>query len=139
MWEWKVICESGYLMPCQFHHAIDKTFDVEQRRFRFGDTGETAVIFYKREKSFARGADGVQAIADLVSSFFVGRDGFTFSLLISSLPCISVSNVSLSEVIGVTEFIISCVSTRVRRIQESISFSSSSLLISFRARIRKCS
>ena len=66
------------LMPCQFHHAVDKTFDVEQGRFRFGDTGETAVIFYKREKSFARGADGVQAIADFVSSFFVGRDRFTF-------------------------------------------------------------
>ena len=65
-------------MPCQFHHTIDKTFDVEQGRFRFGDTGETAVIFYEREEPFARGADGVQAIADLVSSFFVGRDGFTF-------------------------------------------------------------
>ena len=40
---------------------------------------------------------------------------------------------------GVTEFMISCVRTRVRRIHESISFSSSSVLMSFRARIRRCS
>ena len=50
--------------------------------------------------------------------------------LISSLEtCASVSpsSVSLREVMGVTAFIISCVSTRVSLIQESISFSSSSL------------
>ena len=62
--------------------------------------------------------------------------------LISSLEtCASVSpsSVSLREVMGVTAFIISCVSTRVSLIQESISFSSSSLLMSFRARMRRCS
>ena len=62
--------------------------------------------------------------------------------LISSLEaCASVSSssVSLREVMGVTAFIISCVSTRVSLIQESISFSSSSLLMSFKARMRRCS
>ena len=55
---------------------------------------------------------------------------FKSSGAISGSACME-SNVSLKEVTGAIEFMISCDSTRIRRTQESISFSSSSFSISF--------
>lgn len=85
---------------------------------------EFAVGIDEGEQSFAGAADCFQTVAYLFFGYF---------------SSVSSSRVSLREVIGVMVFIISWVSTRVSRIHESISFSSNSLLMSFRARMRRCS
>ena len=52
-----------------------------------------------------------------------------------SVSSIYLASASLRDAIGVTVFMISCVSTRMRRVHDSASFSSMSLLMSLNATI----